>query len=85
MWFPGTFMKKEEFLQWAEHFNQTAKEFHHLAHLDRAGEENEKSLFELVVSAQSDLVKHRSEEHTSELQSRRNIVCRLLLEKKNKI
>ena len=26
----------------------------------------------------------RSEEHTSELQSRRNLVCRLLLEKKNK-
>src|SRR5215475_15227289 len=29
---------------------------------------------------------HRSEEHTSELQSRENLVCRLLLEKKkNKI
>src|SRR5438874_3332952 len=27
----------------------------------------------------------RSEEHTSELQSRRDIVCRLLLEKKNNI
>src|SRR5690606_40721171 len=27
--------------------------------------------------------KKRSEEHTSELQSRENIVCRLLLEKKN--
>ena len=27
----------------------------------------------------------RSEEHTSELQSRRNLVCRLLLEKKKKI
>ena len=27
----------------------------------------------------------RSEEHTSELQSRRNLVCRLLLEKKNPI
>src|SRR5690606_39584192 len=27
----------------------------------------------------------RSEEHTSELQSRENLVCRLLLEKKNKI
>ena len=27
----------------------------------------------------------RSEEHTSELQSRRNLVCRLLLEKKNTI
>src|SRR5690606_40223885 len=32
-----------------------------------------------VVSAQH----LRSEEHTSELQSRENIVCRLLLEKKN--
>src|SRR5699024_2103981 len=28
---------------------------------------------------------HRSEEHTSELQSRFDLVCRLLLEKKNKI
>src|SRR5690606_24726780 len=27
----------------------------------------------------------RSEEHTSELQSRENLVCRLLLEKKNKV
>src|SRR5690606_41329465 len=29
-------------------------------------------------------VEVRSEEHTSELQSRENLVCRLLLEKKNK-
>src|SRR5690606_40365763 len=28
---------------------------------------------------------HRSEEHTSELQSRENLVCRLLLEKKKEI
>ena len=28
---------------------------------------------------------YRSEEHTSELQSRQYLVCRLLLEKKNKI
>src|SRR5207302_9217337 len=28
-------------------------------------------------------MKERSEEHTSELQSRENLVCRLLLEKKN--
>src|SRR6266496_6867934 len=28
--------------------------------------------------------RERSEEHTSELQSRRDLVCRLLLEKKNK-
>src|SRR2546430_8674757 len=29
-------------------------------------------------------VRERSEEHTSELQSQSNLVCRLLLEKKNK-
>src|SRR5206468_6326651 len=32
----------------------------------------------------AELERHRSEEHTSELQSRSDIVCRLLLEKKNK-
>src|SRR5439155_26912913 len=31
------------------------------------------------------LVELRSEEHTSELQSRGHLVCRLLLEKKNKL
>src|SRR2546427_9246945 len=31
-----------------------------------------------------DSVLHRSEEHTSELQSQSNLVCRLLLEKKKK-
>src|SRR5690349_23639411 len=30
----------------------------------------------------TELVRSRSEEHTSELQSRRDLVCRLLLEKK---
>src|SRR5690606_40085451 len=30
------------------------------------------------------IIVERSEEHTSELQSRENLVCRLLLEKKNK-
>src|SRR5690606_39755055 len=32
----------------------------------------------------TDLIALRSEEHTSELQSRENLVCRLLLEKKKK-
>src|SRR5690349_23925859 len=35
-------------------------------------------------SAESSTVPSRSEEHTSELQSRRDLVCRLLLEKKKK-
>src|SRR2546430_6906818 len=36
-------------------------------------------------SHQSELGRRRSEEHTSELQSQSNLVCRLLLEKKKKI
>src|SRR5690606_40797621 len=34
-----------------------------------------------ILPVPSEMV-HRSEEHTSELQSRENLVCRLLLEKK---
>src|SRR5690606_40362214 len=37
-----------------------------------------------LVTAGGVLDQHRSEEHTSELQSRENLVCRLLLEKKKK-
>src|SRR5688572_7280751 len=36
------------------------------------------------VSGSENLVANRSEEHTSELQSQSNLVCRLLLEKKKK-
>src|SRR5688572_32958582 len=36
-------------------------------------------------SAETMAVRCRSEEHTSELQSQSNLVCRLLLEKKKKI
>src|SRR5690606_13810671 len=39
----------------------------------------------VVVSTPKDGEFHRSEEHTSELQSRENLVCRLLLEKKKKM
>src|SRR5690606_24171839 len=35
------------------------------------------------ISNYPNIKTHRSEEHTSELQSRENLVCRLLLEKKN--
>src|SRR3712207_8323805 len=40
----------------------------------------EKDILSITRSLQSD---DRSEEHTSELQSRQYLVCRLLLEKKN--
>src|SRR2546429_6864497 len=38
-----------------------------------------------LVGGQDEIVFDRSEEHTSELQSRLHLVCRLLLEKKKKI
>src|SRR3989442_7281757 len=40
--------------------------------------------YEAGKSPQSRIVAIRSEEHTSELQSRPHLVCRLLLEKKNR-
>ena len=41
-----------------------------------------KQLKDLDLLETIDHIKERSEEHTSELQSRTNLVCRLLLEKK---
>src|SRR5574337_1131516 len=38
----------------------------------------------MKVESQSEVTQSRSEEHTSELQSPLNLVCRLLLEKKKK-
>src|SRR5690606_40844345 len=44
----------------------------------RFGKEPEKAVSDAITKGITD----RSEEHTSELQSRENLVCRLLLEKK---
>src|SRR3989442_9257316 len=41
-------------------------------------------LVDLDVALGVEVDQHRSEEHTSELQSRPHLVCRLLLEKKKK-
>src|SRR5690625_6111177 len=51
-----------------------------LLHKDKAIDVFER----LDSAAQADLVTERSEEHTSELQSRGHLVCRLLLEKKKR-
>src|SRR5690349_22005608 len=42
-------------------------------------------LRDAIQKAEEKALHFRSEEHTSELQSRRDLVCRLLLEKKKKI
>src|SRR5260370_9943791 len=50
-------------------------------------EQNFLSFFEskIQIAATTTDTKNRSEEHTSELQSHLNLVCRLLLEKKKKL
>src|SRR5690625_7947688 len=49
------------------------------------GEQKKKVSYYPKASIKLPLIILRSEEHTSELQSRGHLVCRLLLEKKNKI
>src|SRR2546430_3541048 len=44
-----------------------------------------RSLYGHAGPCRTDRAPDRSEEHTSELQSQSNLVCRLLLEKKNKL
>src|SRR5690349_23367698 len=46
--------------------------------------DGEITVFDSTGTALEDVAAARSEEHTSELQSRRDLVCRLLLEKKKK-
>src|SRR5258706_8342212 len=50
-----------------------------VADVDGRGVQQRRIVLQLEAAA------HRSEEHTSELQSLTNLVCRLLLEKKKKI
>src|SRR2546427_8449668 len=54
------------------------------AKLAEAGIKTRDDLADLAVDELSEISHLRSEEHTSELQSQSNLVCRLLLEKKKK-
>src|SRR5690606_40254648 len=52
---------------------------------DRRAEERHRAVARVLIDGALEAVHGvRSEEHTSELQSRENLVCRLLLEKKKK-
>src|SRR5690606_33149339 len=50
--------------------------------LDKGNQTLAANNFRGRINYNNDFGKNRSEEHTSELQSRENLVCRLLLEKK---
>src|SRR5688572_32674928 len=57
--------------------------------LDRLGEDLQQISLVVAIDQDAELLERgeilvRSEEHTSELQSQSNLVCRLLLEKKKK-
>src|SRR2546430_3181356 len=54
-----------------------------VAHLRRSHEPRAAPI-RVVRASPRELIDYRSEEHTSELQSQSNLVCRLLLEKKKK-
>src|SRR5256885_3696359 len=54
-----------------------------LMRVNHVGEVCAQALYNAQAMVTRDMVLRRSEEHTSELQSPCNLVCRLLLEKKN--
>src|SRR5687768_18112235 len=58
--------------------------FRHARYVRLRGVDRAKTGLKPLVIAYDALDGHRSEEHTSELQSRLHLVCRLLLEKKKK-
>src|SRR5690606_11747902 len=83
-------------VDWAAHANDVAALIHEQLQFDEAietamkfAEEDGNTLVVITTdhgNANPGMIygKYRSEEHTSELQSRENLVCRLLLEKKKK-
>src|SRR5690606_38109157 len=72
----------DEFVAFRNFCIKDARDRQHLPYLD-AGELFEGESIGMGMHAAAG-EKIRSEEHTSELQSRENLVCRLLLEKKKK-
>src|SRR2546429_5364733 len=60
---------------------------HELEHLQQQRQSHQESAAaeQSGLEARKQQLQARSEEHTSELQSRLHLVCRLLLEKKNQI
>src|SRR5690606_41424809 len=86
--FPYTTLFRSIWMQYNAHILQdcpfVALQLSQLVHTDhKSGYRRvERKTLDIVFDLFDDLM--RSEEHTSELQSRENLVCRLLLEKKKK-
>src|SRR5690606_41576241 len=68
----------------AEQGGDVDREDRHVGDVGERAQQGERAEDRQPADGQRHQRRHRSEEHTSELQSRENLVCRLLLEKKNK-
>src|SRR2546430_12490900 len=79
--FPYTTLFRSIASDCRQHCADQQRHEHEKADAKHHGERNH-SLFEKISPEMIGLRLHRSEEHTSELQSQSNLVCRLLLEKK---
>src|SRR3712207_7962841 len=80
----GIFANLKLFLpgKWG-HLRQSAELAQAIAGLLARDETQVAGLALVGVAGRTEAIEMRSEEHTSELQSRQYLVCRLLLEKKN--
>src|SRR5438034_6426546 len=65
-----------------QHAGTLGEDFSHCREDQRRGDANARRQQGNVERRLQEVGRHRSEEHTSELQSHSDIVCRLLLEKK---
>src|SRR3712207_7153626 len=74
-----TLFRSTHHLEWIKALNGT------LETVKLVGEDVGRVLFAICLSRLFGRRMSRSEEHTSELQSRQYLVCRLLLEKKNTV
>src|SRR2546427_9279418 len=91
--FPGLEMFSQELLtQLAQELDRSEKTRVQVEHFSKRfpgmtvedGYRVSREWVRLQIAAGRKVIGHRSEEHTSELQSQSNLVCRLLLEKKKK-
>src|SRR2546422_3426210 len=82
--FPYTTLFRSQNSRYEANIGPTFNDFHHQPVVPQAGEPATVSVKASDPDGVSTCTLWRSEEHTSELQSRLHLVCRLLLEKKKK-
>src|SRR3712207_8786339 len=83
--FPYTTLFRSERGRDFRHLHQGERALLHPRAARLADDDDRRPLPHRALDEARDLLADRSEEHTSELQSRQYLVCRLLLEKKKKI